>query len=260
MHLYDETRFPLAPTATFKPPHAPLAAYREVQRALGLERVVFVQPTGYGFDNRCILDALAQTGASSRAVVIVAPDVLDAELSRLHQAGVRGVRFMMIPGAGGPLAWDSIEAMAERLLPLGWHINLQLDGRDLPARKALIDRLPCPVVIDHTGKFLVPVPVADPAFQALLSILQQPKRYVKIAAPYETSKIGPPGFDDVAALAQALLRAFPDRCLWASNWPHPNTQPLPDSADMLALLSQWAPDEATRQRVLVDNPARLYGF
>ena len=114
--------------------HAPLAAYREVQRALGLERVIFVQATGYGFDNRCILDALAQTGASSWAVAILPPDAPDAELSSLRQAGVRGVRYMMIPGAGGPLAWDSIEAMAARLLPLGWHINLQLDGRELPAR------------------------------------------------------------------------------------------------------------------------------
>ena len=213
MHLYDETRFPLAPTATFKPPHAPLADYREVQRALGLQRVIVVQATGYGFDNRCILDALAQTGASSRGVAIVPPDVSQEELARLHQAGVRGVRFMMIPGAGGPLAWGSIEAMAARIAPLGWHIDLQLDGRDLPARRALIGRLPCPVVIDHTGKFLVPVTVDDPAFQALLSVLKQPNRWVKIAAPYETSKVGPPGYEDVAALAKTLLRTHPRQCL-----------------------------------------------
>ena len=260
MHVYDEGRFPLASTATFKPPHAPLSAYREVQQALGLQRVVVVQATGYGFDNRCVLDALAQLGASSRGVAIVPPDVPDTELARLHQAGVRGLRYMMIPGAGGPLDWGSIETTAARLLPLGWHINLQLDGRELPQRQALIERLPCPVVIDHTGKFLVPVTVDDPAFQALLSVLQRPDRYVKIAAPYETSKIGAPGYDDVAVLAKTLLRAHPDRCLWASNWPHPNAKPLPDSADMLALLGQWAPDEATRNRVLADNPARLYGF
>ena len=116
------------------------------------------------------------------------------------------------------------------------------------------------MVIDHTGKFLVPVAVDDPAFVALLSILQRPDRYVKIAAPYETSRIGAPGYDDVAVLAKALLRTHPDRCLWASNWPHPNTKPLPDSADMLALLGQWAPDAKTRDQVLVDNPARVYGF
>jgi D-galactarolactone isomerase len=257
IHIYEDG-YPLAPTATFKPPHAPLAAYREVQQALGLTRVVLVQPTGYGFDNRCMLNALAELGESARAIAIVPPDVSDEELARLHLAGVRGVRFFMLPG--GVLPWDALPGMAERIAPLGWNINLQLDGRDLPERRGLIDGLPGKLVIDHTGKFLEPVPPDHPAFEALLGVLDHDDRWVKLSAPYETSKIGPPHYDDVALLAKELVKAHPDCCLWASNWPHPNRATPPDNADMLGLLSEWVESEAVRSAILVGNPQRLYGF
>lgn len=260
MHLYEDGRA-LAAAATFQPPHAPLPAYRAMQQALGLTRVVLVQPNGYGFDNSLMLEGLAQLGSSARAVVVVPPDVSDAELQRLHALGVRGVRFMLIAGAGGALGWDALPTMAARIAPLGWNINLQLDGRELPQRRALIDSLPGKLVIDHTGKFLEPVPPTDPAFQALLAVVARPQRWVKLSAPYETSKLGPPHYGDVALLARALLKAHPDRCLWASNWPHPNRNPVPADADMLALLSEWTDgDTRLRDRVLVDNPAALYGF
>jgi D-galactarolactone isomerase len=117
------------------------------------------------------------------------------------------------------------------------------------------------VVIDHTGKFLEPVPVSDPAFRALLSVLERPQRWVKLSAPYETSKVGPPHYDDVSLLAKALLRAHPERCLWASNWPHPNRVPVPSDAALLALLEAWTDgDRALRDRVLATNPEALYGF
>jgi D-galactarolactone isomerase len=258
VHVYDASR-PLAPTATFKPPHAPWSAYQAVQQSLGLARAVLVQPTGYGLDNSVLLDALAQAGGAARAVVVLPPDVSDAELQRLNAQGVRGVRFMMLPG--GVLPWDALAPMAARIAALDWHINLQLDGRELPQRRALIDALPCAVVIDHTGKFLEPVPVSDAAFRALLSVLERPQRWVKLSAPYETSKVGPPHYDDVTVLAQALLRAHPERCLWASNWPHPNRVPVPSDASMLALLDEWTEsDRALRDRVLAGNPAALYGF
>ncbi len=259
VHVYEDG-YPIAPTAVSKPPHGPLSAYRALQAALGLQRVVLVQPTAYGFDNRCMLDALAQLGDTARGIAIVPPDASDAELQRLHAQGVRGVRYMTIPNAGGIVSWDSIEAMAARIAPLGWNLNLQLDGRDLPQRRALIDRLPCKVVIDHNAKFLEPVAPEHPAFQALLGVLARGDRWIKLSAPYETSRSGPPGYDDVSALARALVRAHPDRCLWASNWPHPGRVPPPSDAALLALRSEWAPEEATRRAILVDNPAALYGF
>jgi len=168
------------------------------------------------------------------------------------------VRFMMLPG--GPLPWGALEAMAARIAPLGWNINLQLDGRTLPEHAAMLRRLPCPLVIDHNGKFLEPVPVEHPGVRALLGLLDTGRVWIKLSAPYETSRSGPPAYDDVSALARALVAAHAERCVWASNWPHPNIKPPPPNPAMLDLLLDWAPDEATRHRILVDNPARLYGF
>ncbi|MFZ9639881.1 MAG: amidohydrolase family protein, partial [Hylemonella sp.] len=139
-------------------------------------------------------------------------------------------------------------------------INLQLDGRDFPQRAAVIDRLPSKVVIDHNGKFLEPVAPNDPAFMALLRVLARKDRWIKLSAPYETSKVGPPSYDDVSDLSRALVREHPGCCLWASNWPHPNRVPPPSDAALLALLSHWAPDAATRRAILVDNPAAAFGF
>lgn len=259
VHIYEDG-YPLAPTATFKPPHAPVSAYRQMQRSLGLERVVLVQPTGYGLDNACLLAALAQLGEAARAVAVLPADVSEAQLQRLHARGVRGVRFMMLAGAGGLLPWDALPSLAARIAPLGWTVNLQLDGRELPQRRALIDRLPGKLVIDHTGKFIEPVTIDDPAFKALQSLLDRDGRWVKLAAPYETSKQGPPDYGDVSALARALVRSHPQRCLWASNWPHPNRVPPPSDAALLALLSAWAPRASDRAAILVDNAVAAYGF
>ena len=262
VHIYEDG-YPLAPSATFKPPHAPVSHYREVQRALGLERVVLVQPTGYGLDNRCLLDALAQLaqlGAAARGVAVIAPDTSEQELQRLHAAGVRGVRYMLLAGSGGVLSWATLADHAARIAPLGWHIDLQFDGREMPQRRALIDALPCPVVIDHIGRYVEPVAPHDPSFRALIDVLAQPARWVKVSAPYETSRLGAPDYADVAPLARALLRERPERCLWASNWPHPNRRPVPSDAAMLELLARWAGDAALRDRVLADNAARAYGF
>jgi D-galactarolactone isomerase len=258
VHIYED-HYPLAPTATFKPPHAPVSAYREVQRALGLQRVILVQPTGYGADNACLLDALVQLGDGARGIAVVNPDASQAELERLHAAGVRGVRFMLL-GAPGPLAWADVAPLAARMAPLGWTVNLQFDGREWPQRKALIDSLPCKVVIDHIGRFVEPVPTTDPAFKALQSVLDRPQRWVKLSAPYETSKVGAPHYSDVAPLARALAASHPHRCLWASNWPHPNRNPVPNEADLLALLSDWVSDAAQRHAMLGANAAAAYAF
>jgi D-galactarolactone isomerase len=260
MHFYND-RYPSAPTALFTPPNAWIDEYVRMRERVGIERTIVVQPTVYGFDNRCTLDAVAALGSCARAIVVVDETVTDAELDRLTRAGARGVRFQMFPG--GVLTWEIIETVAARIQPFGWHIQLQLDGRLLPEREALIRRLPGTLVIDHTGKFIEPVAVDDPAFRILLDLVGNGRTWVKLAAPYETSKIGRPFYDDVGALAKALVKAAPDRMLWASNWPHPSPTPrVPpiDEAELLDLLLDWAPDEATRRKILADNPARLYGF
>lgn len=259
MHVYDD-RFKLAPTATFKPPHAPAADYLAMRARLGLARTVVVQPTGYGFDNACTLAAMAAMGESARGVAVVPPDVAEAELERLTKAGMRGIRYFMLPG--GVLPWEGLDAMAAKVGAFGWHVQLQLDGRRLPEHEAALKRLKGTLVIDHNGKFLEPVAVDDPAFKCLLRLLENGRTWVKLSAPYETSKKGPPLYPDVGALAKALVKAAPERCVWATNWPHPSVprEQCPDDADLLDLLFDWAPDEATRNRILADNPAKLYGF
>jgi D-galactarolactone isomerase len=260
VHIYELERYPLASTSTYGPPQASWSDYTAVQRRLGFTRAILVQPTGYGYDNRCLLDALQQSGGTARGVVVIRPDTPASELQAMHDAGVRGVRFMMIPGSGGVLTWDDLEAVARRIAEFGWLINLQLDGRDFAQHEARLRALPCLLTIDHIGKFLEPVATDHPGFRSLLRLLDAGRTWVKVSAPYETSKVGPPHYDDVSELASALIDSHPERCLWASNWPHPGRKPVPDDEEMLALLSYWAPDSAVRRKILVDNPARLYGF
>ena len=257
MHIYDP-RFRGVPTWPIPLPVAPVGAYRQVQAELGLTRAVVVQPNGYGFDNSCTEDALTRMGPSVRGVATLPADVSAAEIHRLTDLGFRGARCHMLQG--GYLSWDDVDAIAERVQASGWHVQLQLDGRELPARETQLSRLPGTVVIDHNGKFLDPVPVSHPAFLTLLRLLDRGNFWVKLSAPYETSKTGAPAYEDVSALARALVAAHPERCVWASNWPHPGTSPVPSTPLMLDLLLDWAPDAATRRKILLDNPTRLYGF
>ena len=259
MHIYD-TRVPPAPGGPALPGHFPVAAYREVQRRLGISRAVIVQPNAYVDDNSVTLAAIAELGADARGVAVVKPGVTDAELERLTRGGIRAIRFMTLPG--GALGWDVMDALAARVQPFGWHSIVQLDGRTLPERAAQIRRLPGRFIVDHVGKFLEPVPPDHAAFKALLGLLDCARCWIKLSAPYEVSKAGAPRYEDVGALAKELVRAAPERMLWASNWPHPSVpkEVRPDDADLLDLLLEWAPDEATRRKILVDNPAGLYGW
>jgi D-galactarolactone isomerase len=258
MHIYD-SRYPTAPTAAFTPPDALVADYQAVKRRLGLSRTIVVQPSTYGTDNRCTLDAIAGLGAeNARGVAIVDETVGNAELEDLTKRGIRGARFHMLTGA--PIPWERLDRIAARVQSVGWHVQLQLDGRDLPEREAQVRSWPGRIVIDHVGKFLEPVAPEHPAFRCLLGLVDTGRVWIKLSGAYEVSKRGPPLYDDVGALAKALAKAAPERMLWATNWPHPSVQDKPDDAALLDILLDWAPDEATRRRILVDNPAKLYGF
>jgi len=259
MHIYD-ARFPQAPGGPKPPGDFPVEAYRRMLARLGVSRAVVVQPNAYQDDNRCTLDAIAQLGADAKGVGVVKPSVSDAQLEALTRGGIRGIRFMTLPG--GALGWDVMDGLAARVHAFGWHAVVQLDGRTLPEREAQILRLPGRFIIDHVGKFLEPVPPQHPAFKSLLRLVDTGRCWVKLSAAYEVSKSGPPRYEDVGALAKALVKAAPQRMLWASNWPHPTASKdaFPDDANLLDLLLEWAPDEAVRRRILVDNPAELYGF
>jgi len=257
MHFYGPyERYPLAASSPNQPAPALLDDYRAMQARLGLGRVVVVQPAGYAFDNRCTMENVEALGDAGRAVVVVEPGTPRARLEELTATGARGLRFFLLPGA--VYDFEQIDELAAMVAPVGWHLQVQFDGRLLPER---VDRLlaaEVQLVIDHTGKFLEPVQPDDPAFLCLRRLVDA-GAYVKLSAPYETSRAGPPIFDDVGRLARILIEQAPERMLWATNWPHPGHWPK-DEAMLLDTLLHWAPNDAVRKMILVDNPARLYGF
>jgi D-galactarolactone isomerase len=257
MHFYDE-KVPAA-KGTFMPGHFPVSEYRKLQKKLGLERVIVVQPNAYADDNSVTLAAIRELGKNAKGVAVVKPDVSDQELERLTKAGICALRIMTLHG--GTLGFDVMDELMGRVHPYGWHANIQLDGRELPKVEAQIKRLPGKFVIDHTGKFLEPVSPDRESFKSLLRLVDTGRCWVKLSAPYETSKTGAPKYEDVGRLAKALVKQAPERMLWASNWPHPSArQNLPDDVNLLELLADWASEERARRKILADNPAELYGF
>ena len=258
IHFYDQA-MPGAP-GTFLPGHFTVEDYRVMQKRLGLERVVVVQPNAYRDDNRVTVESIKKLGKGAKGVGVVVPGVADAELERLTKAGICAVRIMTLHG--GMLGFDVMDAVLARVHPFGWHAIIQLDGRELPKYEAQIKRLPGKFVIDHTGKFLEPVSPESREFRSLLNLVDTGRCWVKLAAPYETSKTGAPKYEDVSKLAKALVKKAPERMLWASNWPHPSARKPapPDDGALLELLLNWAPVESDRKKILVDNPAELYGF
>ena len=244
-----------------RPADALVADYRRFQASFGLDRVVVVQPTTYGLDNRCQLDAvseLAGLAGSARAIVVVDADTSHDELRRLDESGACGARFHMLPG--GAVGWDDLPIVASRIAELGWHVQLQLDGRELPHRLDELLALPTLLVVDHVGRFMPPVTPGHDAFGALLELLDTGRTWVKLSAPYESTLEGAPTFPSVSTLATALVAANPERMLWASNWPHPGQREPLTEGDLLALTLDWLPDPTVRHRVLVTNPAELYRF
>lgn len=256
MHFYGSD-YQVAPGAVLRPPDASVDSYRAFQSQISTNRVVVVQPTTYGLDNRCQLDAMAAFGEDARGVMVVSAKTDTKELARLTDLGVTGARFHLL--AGGAVGWDELTPVAAAIEPYGWHIQLQLNGRELVSRLDQLRRLPVGLVVDHIGRFMDPVGWDSAEFEALVDLVDE-GAFVKLSAPYESSVTGAPGYTDVLPLVDALVSHAPDSLLWASNWPHPGRKDPPSAADLVALRDRWLPTPELRKRALVDNPARLYGF
>jgi 2-pyrone-4,6-dicarboxylate lactonase len=251
-------RFPMVANRSYTPPPAPEAAYLGMLGSLGMARGVLVQISVYGTDNRCMIESLKAHPDRLRGIAVVAPDVGDGELEALHAAGVRGIRFNVLFGGG--VAIDEMERLAARVAPLGWHIQLLIDARNLPELGPRIMKLPVEVVIDHMGHMPVSAGIAHPGFQWMLRLLGEGRAWTKLSGAYRISQAGAP-FHDTLDFAQALAAAAPERCVWGSDWPHVSVEgPMFNTGALLDLLPLWVPEEAVRNRILVDNPARLYGF
>ncbi len=259
-HIYDPARFPYNPNAGLKPSPATVADYRMLQKRLGISRDVIVQPSTYGVDNRCLVDSLKQLGKSSRGIAVVNTNVTDAELKELNEAGVRGIRFNLAQGGG--TTWEMIDPLVKKIMPMGWHIQIQADGAEIFAHKEILSRVPCQIVFDHLAHIPEPDGVKSPIFGMVADLMQKGKAYVKLSGFYYESKVGPPTYSDSVAVAQGYVKAAPERCVWGTDWSHPLNpeNAKPDDALLFDLLLKVAPDKATRNRILVSNPAKLYGF
>ena len=250
--------YPMVPSRIYTPPPATEEKYLAHLAAMGCTRGVLVQVSVYGTDNRYLLEVLRRHPDRLRGVAVVGPGVRDRELEAMHAAGVRGLRIN-ISFPGGGLSCDDMEVLAARIAPLGWHLQFLVDGRELPGLLPRMRKLPCPGVLDHMGHLPAALGFDHPGFQAVRELAAHHGWWVKLSGAYRLSA-DDDGFKDVTPIARGLIAAAPDRMVWASDWPHVAMARVPDTGKLRNLLLEWAPDEAVRNRILVDNPARLYGF
>jgi D-galactarolactone isomerase len=260
-HLYDAARFPPVQSAGLQP-NARLEEYRLLQGRIGTTRNVIVTPQPYIGDNRITVDALAKLGANARGVALLRPEVTDAELKSLTEAGICGLRFSQGSPASATTTFDMIEPLSKRVAAFGWHVQIFMQADQIASAEALWNRFPTTLVFDHLGHLPQPAGVNHPAFGVLRRLLDKGRTWVKISGAYIDTKVGPPSYADTTTVAQAFVKATPERLVWGSDWPHPTLDAAakPNDAVLFDLLSDWVPNEATRNRILVENPELLYGF
>lgn len=251
-------RFPLAKGAPYTPPERTSDDLVVLHERLGVDRAVIVQTTVYKADNRAMLDGIERSAGRWRGVALIDETFDDAAFRALHEGGVRGVRFGFVKHLGGVPDLALVRRTAARIAPMGWHLVLHLDAGNIPEFLEFFSEFSLPVVVDHMGRVPVRDGLDQAPFRLLLELLKRPNWWVKVSGAERISEIGPP-FADAIPFAQSLIAAAPDRVLWGTDWPHPNVRWEPDEADLLDLLPRFA-DAAALQQVLVDNPARLYGF
>ena len=270
VHIFDPQTFPYSPERLYTPPEASIADLRDQQAALHLERVVIVTPSVYGTDNSCTLDAIRKLGPRARGVAVIGPSTTPAALDEMAAAGFRGVRLNFeTAGESDPAnVKRQLDAVTAQLRGRDWHIQLNTNLAVIAALKDALAALPMPIVVDHFGRARAKDGLDQPGLDALLALMQAGKAYVKISAPYRVG-VQAPDFPDAAPIAQKIIAAKPERIVWGSNWPHPGrgnsrldiAPPYPnDDGLVLNQLPKWVPDPAMRKKILVDNPARLYGF
>src|SRR5688572_13971078 len=276
VHVFDPAIQPYAERRIYTPPTATTEELLDLQKALRLDRVVIVQPSIYRDDNKLTIEATKRLGARARAVAVIGPSTTRTEIDEMHAAGVRGVRLNLETNVAGKFDADGAKALldktAKQLDGRGWHVQFYTRLDTIAALKDTFSQQPFPLVFDHFGRATAQGGVEQPHFDVLLDLVKNGHAYVKISGAYRVSTKGP-DFPDVTPLAEALVKANPDRLVWGSDWPHPNSEagrhkplteisePFPiDDGLVLNQVARWVPDAATRKKILVDNAARLYDF
>ena len=257
-HIFGPaSRFPYAPDRRYTPQDAGRETLAALHRHLGLERAILVQASCHGTDNNAMLDALEWSKGRWRGVAMVKKDVTDLELTTLHVAGVRGVRFNFVAHLGGAPDLKNVQAVIARVTPLGWHIQLHLDAEDIETYRDFLKSLRVPFIIDHMGRVEAKHGLDQKPFRHLLELMKNELAWIKVSGPERVSSAGKP-FHDAMPFARALIAAAPDRVLWGTDFPHPNVKWMPNDGELVDLFAATVPDDATRKKILVDNPARLY--
>ena len=250
--------FPYQPDRSYTPPEASVEAYQRMKDTLGIERSVIVQPSVYGTDNTCSEEAMRRLGPDCRGIAVIDDTFGEDRIEALHRAGFRGIRFNLLFRGGTQLA--SLDRLAKRIAPFGWHVQLLLDGRDLPDMAERLRALPVDIVVDHMGHAPASIGLDHPANRTLLDLVRGGRCWVKLSGAYRISGETVP-YADVTRLARALIAAGPERVVWGSDWPHPAiTCPMPNDGDLFDLVAGWTDDPAQQRRLFTDNAAALYGF
>jgi len=255
------SRYPYSPARGYTPPDASLASYLAVLDALGIERAVLTQPSVYGTDNAAMLDAMAQQPQRLRGVAALGADVTDGELADLDARGVRGVRVNLADKGGNPFAsMADVRRFCERLKPLRWHLELLIHVSEFAGLKDTFSAFPVDIVVGHLGYMKSPDSVDHPGFREFLDLVRGGNCWVKLTGSYRITGADAPPYRDVAPVARALIAANPDRMIWGTDWPHPfHYRGMPNDAYLLDQLLDWA-DQAAIEKILVTNPAELFGF
>ncbi len=252
--------FPFAPERKYTPCDASKDKLFALRDHLGFSRNVIVQATCHGADNRALVDAIAHSNGMARGVGSVKPDVTDEELNDLHEAGIRGVRFNFVKRLVDALPKGPLMEIADRIKPLGWHIVIYFESQELPELYDFFTSLPTTVVVDHMGCPDVTRPVEGREFSLFQKLLRENENFwSKVSCPERLSVEGPPSYSDVVPFARQIVKEFPDRVLWGTDWPHPNLKShMPDDAWLADVIPYIAPTEELQHKLLIDNPMRLY--
>lgn len=265
-HIFGPAeRFPYVRERIYTPPDSTCDDYRKLLAALGVQRAVLVQPSVYGEDNSAMLDAMQRFGPGVRAVAVTDPAISPARIKALHDAGVRGLRFNVVDRRDNKnvVPVDMLRAVAARIAPFGWHIELLVNVDEAPGFAGAVADIPVHVVLGHLGypKTGARHWTAHPAFADLLRLLDGGRCWIKLTGPYRISGAPDVPYDDVDAAARTLVAAAPQRLIWGTDWPHAmKKKRMANDGELADLLERWSPDLRTRGRILVDNPAALYGF
>ena len=255
----------LSPDRGYTPPDSTLADLKHLHATLGIERVVFTQPSVYGIDNSAILDGMAALNAGTanraRGVVAITMAISDAELAALDARGVRGVRLNTDNKGGMPIEMKAIPELAARIAPFRWHIEFLFPGKDIVELMPTLAAVKVPISIAHFAYQPATAGVNAPGFQALLELMRRGNTWMKISGANRVSATDLPPYDDVKLLAHALIAAAPQRIVWGTDWPHPNKYLVnPNDGDLVDAFGDWVTDEGMRRKIMVDNPAAFYRF